>query len=288
MTASKNIKMEAAYRAMVDRFLGWKLPQDFGPDAGISFTPPPHLPDLYWPTGTNLFHAGQALEMFKHCVELPSAAAVRLAEKNLFDAQEAAKTIAKQAIAAEAERDALVAKLKDAEHDRDEFRRVMNGFAEKMAELEGQKPVQLDEPDYHWEAMGCGLEDRNITDRYEAMKHGWDCAMDRMFEQISEPLYARPVPAEPVNARLLTAARAVVARWETLLWKDAPATVGFIYELRDAIAACAEAAPKAVRLNVDDLSNFIRAIYGNHKMGAGQLAENIAEYLARNGIEVAE
>ena len=51
-------------------------------------------------------------------------------------------------------RDALAAKLKDAEHDRDEFRRVMNGFAEKMAELEGQKPVQLDEPDYHWEAMG--------------------------------------------------------------------------------------------------------------------------------------
>lgn len=94
------------------------------------------------------------------------------------------------------ERDALAAKLKDAKHDRDEFRRVMNGFAEKMAELEGQKPVQLDEPDYHWEAMGCGLEDRNITDRYEAMKHGWDCAMDRMFEQISEPLYARPVPAE--------------------------------------------------------------------------------------------
>lgn len=120
MTASKNIKMEAAYRAMVDRFLGWKLPQDFGPDAGISFTPPPHLPDLYWPTGTNLFHAGQALEMFKHCVELPSAAAVRLAEKNLFDAQEAAKTIAKQAIAAEAERDTLAAKL---------------------AELEGQEPV---------------------------------------------------------------------------------------------------------------------------------------------------
>lgn len=59
---------EAAYRAMVDRFLSWKLPQDFGPDAGIAFTPPPHLPDLYWPTGTNLFHAGQALEMFKHCL----------------------------------------------------------------------------------------------------------------------------------------------------------------------------------------------------------------------------
>lgn len=57
---------------------------------------------------------------------------------------------------------------------------------------------------------------------------------------------------------------------------------------REVDRVMAEAAPKAVRLNVDDLSNFIRAIYGNHQMGAGQLAENIAEYLARNGIEVAE
>lgn len=40
-----------------------------------------------------------------------------------------------------AERNTLAAKLKDAEHDRDEFRRVMNGFAEKMAELEGQEPA---------------------------------------------------------------------------------------------------------------------------------------------------
>lgn len=47
--------------------------------------------------------------------------------------------------------------------------------------------------------------------------------------------------AEPVNARLLAAARAVVARWETPLWKDAPATAGFIYELRDAIAAAESA-----------------------------------------------
>ena len=92
------------------------------------------------------------------------------------------------------------------EHEHPSAYSTLLDTAKWMAELEGQEPVQLDEPDYHWEAMGCGLEDRNITDRYEAMKHGWDCAMDRMFEQISEPLYARPVPAEPVNARLLAVA----------------------------------------------------------------------------------
>lgn len=106
----------------------------------------------------------------------------RLAEKNLFDVQEAAKTIAKQAIAAEAERDTLAAKLKDAEHDRDEFRRVMNGFAEKMAELEGQEPVA-------W--MTANREMTSFVN----------------FHDDDLPLYARQVPAErPVNARLLDVA----------------------------------------------------------------------------------
>lgn len=63
---------DALAKEMVNRFLGWKLPGDFSPDGGISFTPSsaviPSGP--HWPSGTNLFHAGQALEMFKHC--LPS------------------------------------------------------------------------------------------------------------------------------------------------------------------------------------------------------------------------
>lgn len=54
---------------MVDRFLCWKLPKDFCPDAGISFKPT--KPDGYdlpgwWPVGTNLLTAEQAREMIKH------------------------------------------------------------------------------------------------------------------------------------------------------------------------------------------------------------------------------
>lgn len=54
--------------AMVNRFLCWRLPQDFAPDAGISFNPGPtqHMPHC-WPVGTNLFTAAQAREMFSHC-----------------------------------------------------------------------------------------------------------------------------------------------------------------------------------------------------------------------------
>ncbi|UEP31575.1 hypothetical protein [Burkholderia sp. B21-007] len=52
--------------AMVDRFLGWKLPHDFSPDCGISFTPPsnPH----WGPIGTNLLNADQARQMFEYVV----------------------------------------------------------------------------------------------------------------------------------------------------------------------------------------------------------------------------
>jgi hypothetical protein len=52
--------------AMVNHFLAWRLPDDFGPDAGISFTPNPQFPHA-WPTGTNLLTAVQARAMFEHC-----------------------------------------------------------------------------------------------------------------------------------------------------------------------------------------------------------------------------
>ena len=60
---------------MVDRFLIWKLPDDFGPDSSITFDREkakqgPHC----WPVGTNLLTADQAREMVKHMLAgaLPS------------------------------------------------------------------------------------------------------------------------------------------------------------------------------------------------------------------------
>lgn len=55
---------------MVDRFLSWSLPDDFNPDAGISFerrvrATDETMPDRM-PTGTNLFDAGQAMAMVEH------------------------------------------------------------------------------------------------------------------------------------------------------------------------------------------------------------------------------
>ncbi|RUU29712.1 NADAR family protein [Mesorhizobium sp. M6A.T.Ce.TU.016.01.1.1] len=64
---------EDQIKKMVDRFLTWRLPDDFNPDAGISFekTFNEHtaFPRKHEPVGTNLFDATQATAMVRHMVE---------------------------------------------------------------------------------------------------------------------------------------------------------------------------------------------------------------------------
>lgn len=58
---------------MVDRFLGWRLPENFNPDAGISFNPEFNEqtahPMKHQPTGTNLLDATQAAAMVRHLID---------------------------------------------------------------------------------------------------------------------------------------------------------------------------------------------------------------------------
>lgn len=63
---------------MAERFLQWRLPADFQPDAGISFKADYNegtdYPMMHEPYGTNLFDFSQAKEMVRHMVEgLPAA-----------------------------------------------------------------------------------------------------------------------------------------------------------------------------------------------------------------------
>ena len=57
---------------MVDRFLGWRLPENFSPDAGISFKATFNdwmpVPMKNEPFGTNLFDAGQVEAMVRYLV----------------------------------------------------------------------------------------------------------------------------------------------------------------------------------------------------------------------------
>jgi hypothetical protein len=58
---------------MAERFLMWKIPEDFHPDAGISFKPDYNVGTAYAgkhePSGTNLFTYTQAEAMVRHMVE---------------------------------------------------------------------------------------------------------------------------------------------------------------------------------------------------------------------------
>lgn len=69
---------EDQIKHMVNRFLGWKLPEAFRPDAGISFDAEFNKewnakqgkpPQRHEPTGTNLFDATQADAMVRYMVE---------------------------------------------------------------------------------------------------------------------------------------------------------------------------------------------------------------------------
>lgn len=64
----QNTTEKALIDVMVSRFLGWKLPKDFAPDAGISFNPGSHQEPSgpHWPSGTSLLHAEQARHMIEH------------------------------------------------------------------------------------------------------------------------------------------------------------------------------------------------------------------------------
>jgi hypothetical protein len=71
---------EEQIKHMAQRFLCWKLPEPFRPDAGISFDPVFNKGTPYegrhQPTGTNLFGFNEAMSMVRNMIEdLPAGEA---------------------------------------------------------------------------------------------------------------------------------------------------------------------------------------------------------------------
>lgn len=70
---SENAMTEDQIKHMVSRFLGWKLPENFRPDGGISFEPRYNNGTAEGgkrePVGTNLLDATQADAMVRHMLE---------------------------------------------------------------------------------------------------------------------------------------------------------------------------------------------------------------------------
>ena len=65
-----------------------------------------------------------------------------------------------------------------------------------------QEPVEIEWPEYHAEAMGCGLEDRMITDPYEAMRYGWDEALEYCASRLPDRVFTYPPDAQAEIAKM--------------------------------------------------------------------------------------
>ena len=50
-------------------------------------------------------------------------------------------------------------------------------------------PLEIDWPELHSHALGCGVEDRNILDRYEAAEYGWLDGADKAAERVPEEIF---------------------------------------------------------------------------------------------------
>jgi hypothetical protein len=64
--------------------------------------------------------------------------------------------------------------------------------------------LDIEWPEFHQQGMGCGLEDRGITDRYDAMRYGWDealAACANAFKNATPTIPAghRVVPTEAID-----------------------------------------------------------------------------------------
>jgi hypothetical protein len=50
-------------------------------------------------------------------------------------------------------------------------------------------PIEIQWPELHSQALGCGVEDRNLHDRYECAEYGWQDGVDRAASCVPDDIY---------------------------------------------------------------------------------------------------
>jgi hypothetical protein len=82
------------------------------------------------------------------------------------------------------------------------------------------EPLEIYWPQLNSNALGCGVEDRNIRDRYEAAEYGWQDGVDKAAERVPEDIYT----ADQVR-ELLSEAAAIAEQVQGQLVPDGWALV---------------------------------------------------------------
>jgi hypothetical protein len=73
--------------------------------------------------------------------------------------------------------------------------------------LELPDPLEIDWPALNRVALGCGIEDRGIRDRYEAAEYGWEDGMHKTLECVPDRIYTEEMMQDYAKAY----ARAAIA-----------------------------------------------------------------------------
>lgn len=51
------------------------------------------------------------------------------------------------------------------------------------------EPLEIDWPELHSQALGCGVEDRGLHNRYECAEYGWQDGVDKCADRVPEQIF---------------------------------------------------------------------------------------------------
>lgn len=79
-----------------------------------------------------------------------------------------------------------------------------------LPELPGWTEIEW--PTLNRQALGCGVEDRQLHDRYECAEYGWQDGVDRAIECVPEEIYTAEQMKEYAQAAIAARAEAGVSK----------------------------------------------------------------------------
>ena len=106
------------------------------------------------------------------------------------------------------------------------------------------EPITIEWPSLHSHALGCGVEDRGISDRYEAAEYGWQEGCDRAASCVPDQLFAPDQMRAYARQYAQWLARAAVPSvpegWKLVPVEPTPKMLVALWDHRDSMAGQSE------------------------------------------------
>jgi hypothetical protein len=143
--------------------------------------------------------------------------------------------------------------------DIESLRKFANEIRQQLASLQPTTSASRVEEREAW----LNIKQEAEQAKYQILNglHSSDCSVHNEPAYPNGPcdcILSQPTSADDAK-ELLEAAKAVVERWETPLWKDVPATAEYIYRLRDALNAYKPTEGQAMK-TINDISLGITSL----------------------------